>query len=83
MPTVHCLSQGFYCCEDTSCHNYSYEGQHVIAAGLQFRGLVCYHHGGKQGDMQATIDLEKELRALHPDTQTAERGTDTGPGLSI
>ena len=30
-------------------HCNSYKGQHWIGAGLQFRGLVHCHYGGKQG----------------------------------
>ena len=38
-----------------------------ISLGLaySFRGLVCCHHGGKDGSMQAGMVLEKELRVLH------------------
>ena len=38
-----------------------------ISLGLayNFRGLVCCHHGGKDGSMQAGMVLEKELRVLH------------------
>ena len=45
--------------------------------GLQFRGLVHCHHRGKDGGMQADMVLEKELRVLHPDLQTAGRETVT------
>jgi hypothetical protein len=37
-----------------------------------FRGLVHYHHGGKQGSMQADLDLE-ELRVLQLDQKAARR----------
>jgi hypothetical protein len=37
-----------------------------------FRGIVYYHHGRKHGSMQADMVLEKELRVLHLDLQTAE-----------
>jgi hypothetical protein len=30
-----------------------------------FRGLVHYHHGGKQGNMQPDMMLEEDLRVLH------------------
>ena len=36
-------------------------------AGLQFRGLVYYHHGGKHGSVQADMVLEKEPRVLQLD----------------
>ena len=29
---------------------------------LSFRGSVHYHHGGKHGNVQADVVLEKELR---------------------
>ena len=41
--------------------------KHLIGAGLQFRGLVHCHHGGKHGSVQAGMVLEKELKALHLD----------------
>ena len=52
-------------------HDYStfYTGKHLIGAGLQFKGLVHYYHGGMQVDMV----LEKELRVLHLDLQAAGR----------
>ena len=43
----------------------------LIGAGLQFRGLVCYHHGGKHGGMQAGMVLEWYMRVLHLDPQGA------------
>jgi hypothetical protein len=30
-------------------HANSHKETHLIGAGLQFRGLVHYHHGGKHG----------------------------------
>ena len=33
-------------------HDNSYKGKHLIGAGLQFRGLVHYGHGGKHGNRQ-------------------------------
>ena len=30
-------------------HGNSYKGKHLIGAGLQFRSLVCCHHGKKHG----------------------------------
>ena len=52
-------------------HGNSYKGQHFIGAGLQFRGLIHYHHGGKHGSVQANIVME-ELRILRLDTEAAE-----------
>jgi hypothetical protein len=49
----------------------SYKCQHLIGAGLQFRGLVHYHHRGKYGRIQTDVILE-ELRVLHLDQQAAE-----------
>jgi hypothetical protein len=60
----------------------SYKGKHFIGAGLQFRVLVCYHHGGKHGGAQADTMLEKELRIVHLDPQ--EAGRETQPlGLTL
>ena len=48
--------------------------EHLIGAGLQFRGLVHYLvHGRKHGGMQADMVMEKELRALHLDSQAVGR----------
>jgi hypothetical protein len=49
---------------------------HFIRAGLQFRGSVHYHHGGKHGSMQADTVLE-ELRVLHPNIASSRRLSDT------
>jgi hypothetical protein len=54
-------------------HRNSYKGRYLIGAGLQFRGLVHYHHGRKHGSLQSDMVLEKELRVLHLDLQAAER----------
>ena len=45
-------------------HDYrnSVKGQYLIEAGVQFRGLVHYHHGGRHGSVQAGMALETELR---------------------
>ena len=42
-------------------HGKSYKGKHLIGAGLQFRGLGHYHHGGNES-VQADMVLEKRLR---------------------
>jgi hypothetical protein len=36
-------------------------------------GSVHYHHGRKHGSVQADMMLEKELRVLYLDPQTAGR----------
>jgi hypothetical protein len=66
------------------CHDSgnSYKGKHFLGAGLQFRGLVHCHPGGKHGGMQADLVLE-EARVLHLDPQAAGRERTTGPGVSI
>lgn len=56
--------------------------KHIIGAGLQFRGLDHYHDR-KHGGMQVDMVLERQLRVLRLDQQTAERENDTGLGLSI
>jgi hypothetical protein len=53
-------------------HCNSYKGKHFIGAGLQFRGLIHYHHDGKHGDTQAVMILEKELKVLYIHLQAAE-----------
>ena len=50
--------------------------KHLVEA-YKFRGLVHCHHGGKHGNLQTNIVLEKELSILHPDQQTA-RGDGQG-----
>jgi hypothetical protein len=62
---VYCLSQSSFNVKRHRDHGNSYKGKHVIGAGLQFRGLVYYHHGGKPGSMKADMVLENELRVLH------------------
>ena len=46
-------------------HCNSYKGEHLIGAGLQFRGLVHFCHGGKHSGVQLDTVLEKGLRVLH------------------
>lgn len=60
-------------------HSNSYKGKHLIMAGLQFRGLVCYCHGRKHGSSQADRVLKKEWRALYSDRQAPGRNGDTLP----
>jgi hypothetical protein len=43
------------------------KGKHFIGAGLQFRGLIHYHHSGKHGSAQADMVPETQLRVLHLD----------------
>lgn len=57
-------------------HDYSYKGKHLIGAGLQFRCLVQYHYGRKQGSMQAHIVLDRELSFLHLDLKAAGRDSE-------
>ena len=40
-------------------HDHSNSYKEFIGAGLQFRGLVHYHHGRKHGGTQADVVLEK------------------------
>ena len=35
-------------------HSNSYKGKHLTGAGLQFRGLVNYHHDRKHGGVRET-----------------------------
>ena len=37
-------------------HSNSYKGKYLVKVGLQFIGLVHYHHGGKHGSMQANMN---------------------------
>jgi hypothetical protein len=64
-------------------HGNSYKRKHLIGAGLQFKGLIHYDHGRKHDRTQAGMVLEKELRVLHLDIQTAGRDCYTKPSLSI
>jgi hypothetical protein len=64
-------------------HRNSYKEKHLTGAIYNFRGLVHFHHGRKHGGTQADIVLEKELRVLYLDWQTAGRGCDIEPGLRI
>jgi hypothetical protein len=53
-------------------HSNSYEEKHLTGAGLQFRGLVCFCHGGKHGGIQPDMLLDRDLRTLHLDSEAAE-----------
>ena len=55
-------------------HSNSYKGKHLMGGGLEFRGLVLYHLGGKHSGMQADLILDKELRI----PQVAGRECHTG-----
>ena len=57
-------------------HSTSDKEKHLIGAGLQFRGLVHYHHGKRYGGMQAHTVLEKELGVLQLDLQEAKRNSE-------
>ena len=46
---------------------------HLIAAVYSFRGLVCHQHGREDGDTQAHMVLEKQLRVLHLNDQATGR----------
>jgi hypothetical protein len=46
-----------------------YKGKHLFVACLKFKGLIYYHHGGKHGDTQTEMVLEKMLRVLYMDQQ--------------
>ena len=48
----------------------SFKGQHLVGAGLQFRGLVHYHYGRKHGGVQADMVLEK-TRVLRLDLKAS------------
>jgi len=59
-------------------------GKHLIVAGLQFRGSIHCHHGGKHDSMQADVVLEKEPRVPHLDPQEGgETVSHNGHSLSI
>jgi hypothetical protein len=46
-----------------------------LGLAYSFRGLVHYH-GGKHGDIQADVELDKELRVLYLDSQATGRDTE-------
>jgi hypothetical protein len=54
-------------------HSKSYKRKHLIVAGIQFRGLGCYHHGRKHGGIRAGMLMEKELGVVHLHPQAAGR----------
>jgi len=58
-------------------HSNSYKGKHLIGAGLQFRGLVCYCHGRKHVGKQADLVLKRQLRVLHLDLKAAGSDSDS------
>lgn len=40
-------------------HINSFKGKHLIEAGLQFRGVVHFHHGWKHSEMKADMMLKR------------------------
>jgi hypothetical protein len=42
-----------------------------LGMAYSFRGLIHYHHGGKNGNFQADVVLEKKLSVLHLDPTAA------------
>ena len=74
---------GFYGCEGTHDLGNSYKGEHFIGAGLQFRALDHYCHGGKHSGMKADMVLKKDLRILLLDPQADGSDYHIRPGLSI
>ena len=73
----------FFCCEEIPWSRHILFKKDLIGTVREFRGLVCYHHGDKLGGMQTDTVLERELRVLHLDPQTAGRERATGPGLDF
>ena len=69
------VSQGYITVKRHHGYDNSFKGKHLIRAGLQFRGVVHYYHGGKQGDMQGDRVLERQLSVLHL-SGCASAGTD-------
>ena len=61
-------------------HGNSYKGKLSLGLAYSLRGSARYHHGGKHGSMQADLVLEKELRVLHLDLQTAEGDSNSALG---
>lgn len=65
----HRLSEASVAVKGHSDHDNSYKGKHLIGSGLQFKGLVHYHHGWKQtsrhgaGEM-CIPDIESEISGL-------------------
>ena len=57
-------------------HNNIYKDKHLLGSGLEFRSLVCCQHGRKHGSMQVDMVLERKLRVLHLDLQTAGRDSE-------
>jgi len=43
----------------------SYKGKCLIGAGLQFRGFVHYHHGGKHGSVLGLLKPQSHLPVTH------------------
>jgi hypothetical protein len=54
-------------------HGKSYKRKHLTGAGLQVHRFSPSSHGRKHGSMQVDMMLERELRVLCPDQQTAGR----------
>lgn len=52
-------------------HGNSYKGNISLGLVYRFKDLAYYHHGRKHGGVQADVVLEKEMRVLLLDLQTA------------
>ena len=54
-----CLNHCFIAMKRYHDHSNSDKGKNLVGAGLQFRGLVHCHHGGKHGHMEPNMELER------------------------
>lgn len=64
-------------------YSYSCKGMHSVGIVNIFRGLLHYFHYRKRDGMQTYMVLEKDVRVLLLDPQTAKREWHTECGLSI
>ena len=62
-----CVSQCPFAVKRHHDHGNSYKRKRLAGTGLQFRGLVHYHHGRKHSGTQADMVPEREMGVLHPD----------------
>lgn len=64
-------------------YSYSCKGMHSVGIVNIFRGLLRYFHYRKHDGMRTDMVLEKDVRVLLLDPQTAKREWHTECGLSI
>lgn len=78
---VLCLSLHFIALKRYHGHCNFYKGKHVIGAGWQFQSSVQYHHGGRDGHMQADMVLGEQRVPSKGNQKTLKFHTGRSPSI--